>query len=175
MRELPNLFLIFILGLFALTGWSCEKDQLRMTVMFYDNQNPESRVTVDTLVLDSLINPSRATIDIYYCWTNFHIPYYLPTGNIYKDSAKEMECDMSKYPANVKCYMYDAKKRVVEMSVEGSGTMGTWKYKYDSLDRITNIEYLANKYSISYNGFGLLTELSEDDGQIKKRLVFSYR
>jgi hypothetical protein len=154
---------------------SCDKEQqLKMTVVFYDNQNPGEKITIDTLVLDSLITQSKATIDIYFCSNQFHIPYYLPTGGIYKDSIKEKECDMSIYPQNVKCYKYDEKNRVTTMSVNGSGTMGDWNYKYDSKDKITNIEWLGHNYEIKYNDLGLLTDLTEESGILKKRLQIIY-
>jgi hypothetical protein len=149
-------------GLISLAIWSCDIAQTKMTVLSYDNQNPASLVTTDTLILDSMINKETARIDIYFCKSNFNIPYYLPTGGIYKDSTKE-------------CYTYDANNRVIEMSVDGSGTMGTWHYTYDSLDRISNIEGLGTKYSLDYNESGQLTGLAEDRGSSYKRLEFKYR
>ncbi len=82
---------------------------------------------------------------------------------------------MTRYPQNVKCYSYDERNRVIKMAVDGSGTMGTWSYKYDSLDRITNIEWLGRNYLITYNNMGLVKELTEDSGTNSKRLEFSYR
>ncbi|MGC3945572.1 MAG: hypothetical protein QM762_13815 [Chryseolinea sp.] len=146
-----------------------------MTVVLYDNQNPGMKVATDTLVKDSVISLSKSTIDIYYCSDQFHIPYYLPTGGIYKDSIKEKECDMSIYPRNVKCYMYDEQNRVTTMSVNGSGTMGDWNYKYDSKDRIINIEWMGHNYEIKYNDLGLLTELIEESGDLKTRIKIGYR
>ncbi len=82
---------------------------------------------------------------------------------------------MNKYPQNVKCYTYDEQNRVSKMSVDGSGTMGTWNYNYDSQNRITNIEWLGHDYSIKYNDLGFVTELQDDNGTIKQRLEISYR
>ncbi len=145
-----------------------------MTVVFYDNQNPGMKMTTDTLIKDSVVSLDKSTIDIYFCNSQFHIPYYLPTGGIYRDSVKEKECDMSIYPQNVKCYKYDEQNRVTTMSVNGSGTMGDWNYKYDSQDRITNIEWMGTNFEIKYNDLGLLTDLTEDNGTIKKRLQIAY-
>ncbi|HYI77244.1 MAG TPA: hypothetical protein VEW65_06455, partial [Chryseolinea sp.] len=169
-----RLFSALLIGIFALTICSCQKDELKMKVVFYDNQNPGMKTTIDTLVKDSIISLSKSKIDIYFCHNKFHIPYDLPTAGIYKDSTKEKECDMSIYPQNVKCYKYDGQNRVTTMSVNGSGTMGDWNYKYDSKDRITNIEWLGQNFEIKYNDFGLLTDLTEDSGVLKKRLHITY-
>jgi hypothetical protein len=173
MRDLSNLFLVSIFGLTVLTLFSCDKKPLEMTIVFYDDHSG-MKMTIDTLVVDSLIDPSKSAIDIYFCSDQFHIPYYLPSGGIYKDSIKEKECDMSIYPQNVKCYTYDQQDRVSTMSVNGSGTMGTWNYEYDSKDRITAIEWLGHNYEVKYNDRGLLTELTEDTGTLKTRLQIVY-
>ena len=173
MKDLSNLLLLTIIGLCLVTFLSCDNRSVKMTIVFHDNHSGR-KMTIDTLVRDSLIDLTKSKIDIYFCSDQFHIPFYLPTGGIYRDSIKEKECDMSIYPQNVKCYTYDGQNRVVTMSVDGSGTMGTWTYQYDSKDRITKIEWLGHNYDARYNDLGLLTELTEDTGTLQTRLEMVY-
>lgn len=175
MNDLPKITSAILFGLFTLTIWSCDREQqLKMTVVFYEHQSPQEKITIDTLVTDSIISRSKATIDIYFCSNKFHIPYHLPTGGVYKDSIKERECDMSIYPQHVKCYKYDEKNRVTTMSVSASGTTGDWNYEYDSKYRITGIEWVSHYYEIKYNDLGLLTDLTEDNGTLRKRIKIIY-
>ena len=149
--------------------------ELKMTVILNDNQNPNSEWTKKTIVKDSIISTESTIIDLYFCNKVAQLPYYLPTSGIFRDSIKDNECNLEIYPANVKCYEYDSKGRVVKMSVNGSGTMGDWSYKYDSLDRIIEIERFSTTYTAHYMGDShLLTELIVDGGIIQKKIEFKY-
>lgn len=161
-----------------LTVCSCnvQKSQERkMTIILHDNQNPNSEWTKDVLIKDSIVSSNSALIDFYFLNKITHIPYYLPSNGIFRDSIKESECKMETYPANVKCYEFDEKDRVKKMSVNGSGTMGDWTYIYDSLDRIVEIKRFSTTYSAKYMGdSNLLTEVIVDGGLIQKRIEIQY-
>lgn len=149
--------------------------ELKMTVILNDNQNPNSDWSKKTIVKDSIISPESTIIDLYFCSKVAHLPYYLPTNGIFRDSTKDNECNLEIYPSNVKCYEYDNKGRVLKMSVNGSGTMGDWTYKYDSLDRIIEIKRFSTIYTAHYMGdFHLFTELLVDGGTIQKKIEFIY-
>lgn len=164
-------FLIFIL--LALTACGQHK-QSRLTVVFFDNQNPNSKVTVDTLLKSKEFDFSVTPIDLFFVSKSFHLPYYTPTDGVFKNAAKDKECDMKIYPANVKCYEYDDKKRVVKMTVSGSGTMKNFSYKYNDNSQIIEISDMDTKYILEYNADGTLSELRQSDGPIHKKLVFIY-
>ncbi|NEQ51686.1 MAG: RHS repeat protein [Leptolyngbya sp. SIO3F4] len=150
--------------------------ELKMTVILYDNQNPNSEWTKKTIVEDSIITTESTIIDLYFCNKVADLPFYLPTNGIFRDSLKDNECNLEIYPYNVKCYEYDSKGRVAKMTVDGSGTMGNWVYRYDSLDRITEIERFSTEYTAHYMGnLHLLTELLVDDGIIQKKIEFEYK
>jgi hypothetical protein len=152
------------------------ENQLMMTVILHDSLKPYSDWKSRVLLKDSLINPLSTSVDIYFSNRIAHLPYYLPTNGVYMDSVKEKECNWDIYPANVKCYKYDSKGRVVTMTVNGSGTMGDWNYKYDQQDRIVGVERLGSIYSLKYDSLhGLLTELTVKEKSIKQRLEIKYR
>jgi len=152
------------------------KTNYKMTVILHDNQNPNSEWTEKMLVKDSIISVELSLIDVYFCNKISRLPYYLPTNGVFRDSIKDNECNMEIYPANVKCYDYDNKGRVINMSVNGSGTMGDWAYKYDSLDRIIEIQRFSTTYTVHYKGNQhLLTELIVDGGAIQKRIEIQYK
>lgn len=148
--------------------------QVELTVIKLDNQNPGLEFKTDTLLVQA-VDPAKNKIDVYFSYQHFHIPYYMPTGSIYKDTIKEKECDWREYPATVKCYSYDDKDRVVKMQVEGSGTTGTHTFVYDSSDRI--IEITGNsldKYKMTYDNTGNLLQITVDGQMLQKKLIFHY-
>lgn len=149
---------------------------VKMSVIYRHNLNIDLKWRQKVFIKDSLIDIRQAKIDIYFSKKVAQIPYYLPTNGIYKDSIKDKECDIGIYPTNVKCYQYDNENRVQSMNVSGSGTMGTWSYKYDKQDRIIEIEYLGNRYTIQYHEkHGLLKEIVKDlSGNLEERVEFKY-
>lgn len=145
----------------------------RLTVIFFDDQNPNSKVTVDTLLKARQVNLADTPIDLFFACKNFHLPYYVPTEGIYKNAAKDKECDMKIYPRNVKCYEYDEKNRVTKMTVNGSGTMNNFTYLYNEKSQITEIKDMGSKFELTYNSDGTLSELKQTS-PFNKKLVFIY-
>jgi hypothetical protein len=165
---------IFSLTLTIIALNACEQGKVsRMTVIFFDNQNPNSKLTVDTLIKAKGFNFSDTPIDLFFTSRNFHLPYYVPTEGIYKNAAKDKECDMKIYPATVRCYEYDDRKRVVKMTVSGSGTMNNFTYKYNDKNQITEITDFGTKFTLTYNNDGTLSELKQTI-PFDKRLIFVY-
>ncbi|MBL0183911.1 MAG: hypothetical protein IPP96_17140 [Chitinophagaceae bacterium] len=165
--------LLLTLTLIALNAFGQRKGS-KVTVIFFDNQNPNLKVTVDTLLKRKYFNFSEIPIDLFFASSNFHLPYYVPTNGVFKNAAKDKECDMKVYPATVKCYEYDDKKRVVKMTVNGSGTINNFTYKYNDKNQITEINDLGTKFFLVYNHDGTLAELLQSDGVLNKKLVFIY-
>lgn len=152
-----------------------DSNETKLTVVKYENQNSDFEEKIDTLINSQIVDLSEIKIDMYFTWRNFQIPYYMPTGSIYKDTVKTKECDWSKYPKNVKCYDYDVKNRVVKMQIEGSGTMEVYRFKYDESDRI--IEMIDNSmsiYKMRYDKSGNLLVINIKDTNFQKRLEFNY-
>ncbi|THU37975.1 hypothetical protein FAM09_14905 [Niastella caeni] len=145
----------------------------RLTVIYFDDQNPNSKVTIDTLLKAKKINVADTPIDLFFACKNFHLPYYVPSDGIYKNAAKDKECDMKIYPRNVKCYEYDNKKRVTKMTVKGSGTMNNFTYLYNDKSQITEITDMGSKFEFTYNTDGTLSELKQTS-PFNKKLVFVY-
>lgn len=169
MRNLLLLTAIF----FFLTACGQNKAS-KVTVIFFDNQNLNFEITIDTLLKAKKINFSATPIDLFFTWSNFHLPYYVPTDGIFKNVSKDRECDMKIYPAIVKCYEYDDKKRVVKMSVNGSGTTNNFIYLYNDKNQIIEITDSGTKFTLAYNADGTLSELKQTDGVINKKLAFVY-
>ncbi len=169
MRKL--LLLILTISFLTVSG---QNKLSKLTVILLDNQNPNSFLTKDTLIKSRMVNIAMTPIDLCFTCSNFHLPYYAPTDGIYKNSAKDKECDMKIYPANVKCYEYDDKKRVIRMTVNGSGTMSSFIYLYNNKNQITRITDGATIFILRYNANGTLSELKQSDGIITKKLVFIY-
>ena len=167
MRNL--LLLVFTLILVTTFG---QTKHSKVTVILFDNQNPCFKVTVDTLYKAKEFNLSHTPVDLFFTHSNFHLPYYVPTDGIFKNVAKDKECDMKIYPATVKCYEYDNKNRVIKMTVDGSGTMNSFAYQYNTKN--TQIDDRGTKFILSYNPDGTLSELEQRDGTINKKLVFIY-
>jgi peroxiredoxin len=165
----------FLLTLTVIALNACgQSKSSRVTVIFFDNQSPKLKVTVDTLFKRKEINLSDTPVDIFFTCKNFHLPYYVPTNSIFKNSEKDKECDMKIYPKNVKCYEYDKDNRVSKMNVSGSGTMNNFSYTYNHQNQIKTITDIGTKFTLNYNAQGMLSELKETDGIIDKRLVFIY-
>jgi len=166
----------FILTLILTVLAACGQNKSsKVTVVLFDNQNPNFIVTIDTLFKAQEQNLADTPIDLFFSCKNFHMPYYVPTDGIYKNTAKEKECDMKFYPANVKCYEYDDKKRVIKMSINGSGTMNNFRYVYNDKDQVVEINEMGKKFVLEYNANGMLSELRQSDGVISKKLVFIYK
>lgn len=159
--------------LFVVTACG-QKKVSKVTVIFFDNQNPNFKITIDTLLKAKEINFSSTPIDLFFTCSNFHLPYYVPTDGIFKNAAKDKECDMKIYPANVKCYEYDDKKRVVKMTVNGSGTINNFIYSYNNKNQIIEVNDGGTKFVLKYNVDGTLSELRQSNGVINKKLVFVY-
>lgn len=151
-----------------------QNNTVKLTVILYDNQHPGLAVTTDTLLSAKEIDLSVTPIDLYFTWKNFQLPYYVPTDGIYKNVAKDKECDPGRYPATIKCYTYDQKNRVIKMAVTGSGIMKNFTYSYNDLNQITGITDFGTNYSMTYNKNGTLREFRQSDGVINKKMVFSY-
>lgn len=159
--------------LFFLTA--CGQNKVsKVTVIFFDNQHPNAKITIATLLKTKKINFLATPIDLFFTCSNFHLPYYVPTDGIFKNAAKDKECDMKIYPANVKCYEYDVKKRVFKMTVSGSGTMNNFMYLYNNKNQIIEVNDGRIKFIMDYNADGTLSELKQSDGLINKKLVFVY-
>ena len=166
---------IVLLLLISITLSACgQSKSSRITVIFFDNQNPNLKVTADTLVKAKEINFSNTPIDLFFASHTFHLPYYVPTDGIFKNAAKDKECDMKIYPAIVKCYEYDDKKRVIKMTVNGSGAANNFTYKYNDKNQIIEVAEIGTKFILVYNPNGTLSELRQSDGLLNKKLVFIY-
>ena len=146
----------------------------KVTVIFFDNQNSGLNVTIDTLLNAEEVNILTTPIDIFFVSRNFQLPYYVPTDGIFKNAAKEKECDMKIYPANVKCYEYDDKNRVIKMTVNGSGTMNNFIYLYNDKNQITQVTDNGIKFIFKYNVDGTISECRQSDGIVNRKLVFVY-
>ena len=145
-----------------------------MTVVSFDNENKYFKLKIDTLLKMKEVDISETPIDVFFSCQKFHLPYYVPTGGIFNNAAKSKECDMSIYPANVKCYKYDSENRVVEMSVNGSGTMNHFFYTYNKKDQIIQITDMGSKYTLHYDAANNLSKLIQSNGPVTKKLVFTY-
>jgi hypothetical protein len=166
---------IFLLLLISIALSVCgQSKSSRITVILFDNQNPNLKVTVDTLLKSRAVTCSDTPIDLFFASHNFHLPYYVPTDGIFKNAAKDKECDMKIYPATVKCYEYDNKKRVIKMTVNGSGTTNNFTYKYNDKNQIIEIADVGTRFILVYNSNGTLSEIRQSDGVINKKLVFIY-
>lgn len=164
---------LFVLILIALNA--CRQIRsARVTAILFNNQNPNLKLTVDTLLKSKELNFSETPIDLFFASQNFHFPYYVPTDGIYKNAVKDKECDMKIYPATVKCYEYDDRKRVIKMTVNGSGTINNFTYKYNDKNQIIEITDNGTKFILVYNPNETLSELHQRDGVINKKLVFIY-
>ena len=164
--------LLLTLTLVVLTACGQNKSS-KVTVVFFDNQNPNSKITVDTLLKAKEFNLSDTPIDLFFICNNFHLPYYVPTEGIFKNAAKDKECDMKIYPKNVKCYEYDNKNRVIKMNVSGSGTINNFTYKYNDKNQIAEVTDIGTKFMLTYNADGTLSELKQTR-PFNKKLVFIY-
>ena len=169
---------LIVLFLFTVTSLCVcgQSDTSKVTVIFFDNQTPNSKIKVDTLYKDKLINLAKTPIDLFFISNYFKLPYYVPTDGFYKNEAKEKECDMKLYPRNVKCYEYDQSNRVIKMSVNGSGTMNNFSYKYNDKNQI--VEILDNgfdKFILKYNVTGAISDFLNINDIYIKHLVFLYK
>ena len=174
-KKIIYIFIIVLTSCSSSNDKTKDSNKIKLTVVKYDNQNSDFEEKIDTLINLQIFEISETKIDMYFTWKNFRIPYYMPTGSIYKDTVKTKECDWSKYPVNVKCYEYDVKNRVVKMQVEGSGTTGFYTFKYDESDRI--IEMIDNNmsiYKMKYNKSGNLLVINIENTSFQKRLEFNY-
>ena len=166
-------FLLLTFTLFVLSACGQNKHS-KVTVVAFDNQNRNLKVTVDTLLKSKELNLSDTPIDLFFAHQNFHLPYYVPTDGIFRNATKDKECNMKIYPATVKCYEYDEKKRVIKMTVNGSGTMNNFIYKYNDKNQTTQITDMGTNFILTYNADGTLSELRQSDGVINKKLLFIY-
>jgi len=166
-------FVAVIFTFLTLTVFGQDK-HLKLTVVLFDNQNLGFKVTIDTLLKAKDLDIMDAPIDLFFASKYFHLPYYVPTKGIFKNDAKDKECDMNIYPENIKCYEYDKKNRVVKMSVNGSGTMNNFIYKYNDGNQVVEISDFVTKYILKYNTDATLSELIQSDGIFNKKLVFIY-
>jgi YD repeat-containing protein len=152
-----------------------KKNIRNVTVILFDNQNPGHSLTIDTVMSSKRFDLATTNIDLFFSNNFFQLPYYVPTDGIYRSKEKDKECDMKIYPATVKCYEYDNKNRVIKMTVEGSGTTNNFSYKYNDKNQITEItDNGSDKYILTYNSDGTISELRKKELQIEKRLVFIY-
>ena len=165
--------ILFLLPIFIVFTACGQNKTTRVTVVFFDNQNPNSRVTVDTLLKAKELNLADTPMDLFFASNTFHLPYYVPTDGIYKNAAKDKECDMKIYPRNVKCYKYDELNRVIKMNVSGSGTINNFTYKYNDKNQIIEITDIAQTFILIYNKNRTLSELKQTE-PFNKKLVFSY-
>jgi len=174
-KKVISIFIIVLTSCSSSNENTKDSNKIKLTVVKYDNQNAGLEIKTDTLINAQFFEITNTKIDMFFTWRNFKIPYYMPTGSMYKDIVKNKECDWSKYPTNVKCYEYDVKNRVVKMQVEGIGTMGFYTFKYDKSDRI--IEITDNRmsiYKMKYDKSDNLLEINIKNEAFKKRLDFIY-
>lgn len=89
--------IILVITLGTLFGCKSQskKRLTKLTVIYSNNERLDFKMIIDTLIREREINLSDTTIDIFYGNKNFHFPYYVPSGGIYKDSIKNSECDMT--------------------------------------------------------------------------------
>ncbi|MFA0961036.1 hypothetical protein AB9P05_04470 [Roseivirga sp. BDSF3-8] len=171
-------YLIILIIMLTACAFSANKPTMdstvKLTVVKYDNQNPGFEFKTDTLINSKLFDLAKTKVDLYFSHINFRIPYYIPTNSNYKDSIKDKECNWLTYPANVKCYEYDKKGRVIKMKVEGSGTMSSYSYSYDKKDRVIKMTNNgSSNYKMIYDTNGNLIKLIID-GDLQKHLLFYY-
>lgn len=167
-------YLLLLIALLFHQSGCGQNNHVKLTVILYDNQHPGLAVTTDTLLNAKEIDLSVTPIDLYFTWKNFQLPYYVPTDGIYRNAAKNKECNQNSYLAIVKCYEYDNKNRVSKMSVNGSGTTNNFAYLYNDQNQITGVTDFGTSFSLTYNKKGALSELRQSDGVLSKKLVFSY-
>lgn len=158
----------------AVNKYVVDCGQTKLTVIKRDNQNPGFEYKTDTLIKSQTVDLSKNKIDVFFCYRSFHIPYYMPTKSIYKDSIKDKECSWKIYPNAVKCYEYDSKNRVIKMQVEGSGTTCSHTFKYDDQDRIIEMQSHSDIYKMAYDKDGNLLLITVDGGSLQKQLTFIY-
>jgi len=155
---------------------SCNTNRTsRVTAVFYSNQNPGYKQTIDTLMKDQIINTSDTVVDIFFTKRNFHFPYHTPTNGIFKDGAKERECDIKNLLQRT-CYEYDRLNRVIRMAVQTSGSLADYYYTYDDNNRIVTANNMGHDiYVLTYNSDNNLTEIKETNLMLEKKLVFIYK
>lgn len=163
---------------------------LKITAILYSYQSSDSEWTKEIIIRDSIISSTSALFDVYFVNNFFPLHNYLPSNGIFSDSIKDNECKMDYAEPSFhfgKCYNYDTKDRVVNMSVtdpNGRPSRGPWLqfnyiYKYDELDRIIEIKWkeVDDTYTYHYdNNSGYLTEMViYSSGAIKNRLEIQYQ
>ena len=150
--------------------------QTKVTVILFDNNVADGKKMIpDTLLNKKVIDLLKNPIDPFFICGQFHLPYYLPTNGFYKNEDKDKECDMKIYPQYVKCYEYDSTKKVIRMTVNGSGTMNDFVYKYNAKNQILSIiDHGFDKFVYLYNSDGTISDLYNTDNILVKRLKFIY-
>jgi YD repeat-containing protein len=169
---------VLLLAFLFFTANSCRHDTKsisKVTVIIYVNENSGFFASIDTLLNKEQLHLEKNPVDLFFCHTNFKIPYYIPTDGIYRNAAKDKESDWNSYPNTVKCYEYDNQNRVIRMKVDGSGTMNDFTYQYNDKNQITGLkDYESDIYKLTYNNNGTLAELTRQNTVSTTRLVFIY-
>lgn len=148
--------------------------QTKLTILQRERQDSGFEGSVDTLMKAQTVDLGKNTIDVYFCYRKIGFHYYLPTKSIYRTIQKDKECNWKIYPNNVRCYEYDHKKRVIQMQVDGSGTMGHHTYGYDDQDRIVEMRSNSDDYKMTYGPDGNLLRMTVDGVGVLKELTFIY-
>lgn len=148
--------------------------QTKLTILQRERQDSGFEEKVDTLMKAQTVDLGKNKIDVYFCYRKFGLHFYLPTRNIYRTSQKDKECNWKIYPNTVRCYEYDRKNRVIQMQLEGSGTMGYHTYGYDKQDRIVEMRSNYDNYKMTYDPAGNLLRMTVDGDGLHKQLTFIY-
>jgi len=123
-------------------------DTTHLSVIQHNAHESGTIPAKEVLIEDSIITSDHHSIDIYFAGeisrNGIRVPYYLPAGGLYKDSIKEeQEDEWEDYepsdPRYMYRYAYDSLGRVIEMHIQGSGTMYSGKFLYDEKNRLTEI------------------------------------
>ncbi len=164
--------------------------RLKINAILYSYQSSDTQRIKESLIRDSIMSSESALFDIYFVNSFFSVHNYLPSNGIFKDSIKENECkkDYSEPEFHFgKCYNYDTKGRVINMSVTdpharpGRGPLlnFNYTYKYDELDRVIEIKWkeVDNTYTYHYDdNTRYLIEMNiYCSGLIKNQLSIQYQ
>ncbi|HTD94993.1 MAG TPA: hypothetical protein VK644_14305 [Chitinophagaceae bacterium] len=169
-------FLSFLVLLLLVAGCHSHSSPVRkLTVIYYNNENPGYRETIDTLMKAESVDISKTAIDLYFASRHFPIPEFMPTDSLRRAPGQLNECNVKLDSLTSKCYQYDEKYRVVQMIIRHKSTLHQYAYTYDENGRVSEINSIDHEvYTPVYNSDGTLQELTKKGEFLKKRLVFLY-
>jgi len=148
----------------------------KLTILRYHNQNPGMKYSTDTLLKDTLIDLRKTKADLYFAAIVLKYPYYMPTRNVYRNSAQANECGKKSKTKVKKCYQYDSLNRVIRMDIDDpqTGSHFWYEYAYDNANRVSVIKYLMDTCTVSYNSDGTLNEIYDETPIPKNHYYFRY-